>query len=467
MQLALKITLPLALLAFLALGASAWLSVREAVALHHDDVETDQRVAGRVLIAALARELERGTFEEGQRLLMEAANSDTQQARLVLPVEIPQAHRASLNRGEGVIFREVWDSAESWMPIDLGGGRTGALWMQEKLVAERELVRRIVWRHVANFAVLGLVWAVVGIVLGALVVGRPVRKLAAKARRVGQGDYTGPVDIKQSDEIGELAREMNHMCDELIASHDRYETAQAQLRHADRLTTVGLLAAGIAHELGTPLNVVAARAKMIAVGEVQGDAVARNATIIHEQTEQMTRIIRQLLDFARRKEPTMTRFDLSAVSRRSIEVLDTFAEKARCQLRLDASTEVMVVGDPNQLEQVIANLVINAVQAMPSGGPVDMRVSHSRATPPADVEGPEGDYARLDVKDHGEGIPPEVLARVFEPFFTTKAVGDGNGLGLPVAWRISRDHHGWISVESKVGEGTTFSLFLPTGAEAS
>lgn len=472
MQLARKITLPLALCAFLALGVSAWLSVREAVALHHADVERDQGIAGRVFLAALERERGRETFEEGSASLLAAANRDPQNTQVRLtPIDeltLTTQQREALEQGESVIVREVWDSAETWMPVVLPSGERGVLWMQETLVAERDIVRRIITNHVLNFGTLGLLWAIVAVWLGAMVVGRPMRSLAAKARRVGQGDYSGPLNIQQADEIGELAREMNHMCDELLASRERINeevtarnTAQAQLRHADRLTTVGLLAAGIAHELGTPLNVVSVRARMISSGEVEADEAKNNASIIHDQSTQMTRIIRQLLDFARRSAPTMTHFSLSQVAERSIDMLGALAEKAKCTLELLPSDDVAVHGDPNQLEQVITNLIINSVQAMPDGGPVTVKVTNARATPPADMGGPEAAYARLDVRDHGEGIPADVLPRVFEPFFTTKPVGDGNGLGLPVAWGMVRDHHGWIAVDSKVGDGTTFSLFLP------
>ncbi|PZR12695.1 MAG: histidine kinase [Archangium gephyra] len=466
MQLARKILLPLALFAFLAQGVSAWLSVREAVALHHADVERDQGIAGRVLVAALERERQRGTWEQGVAELLAAANHDPDDTQVrILPLTeltLGGQQRAALERGESVIVREVWDSAETWMPVTLPGNAAGVVWMQETLVAERDIVRRIVTSHVLNFGTMGVLWAIVAFWLSTALVGRPMRSLAAKARRVGQGDYTGPLQVHQEDEIGELAREMNHMCDELIASQSRVETAQAQLRHADRLTTVGLLAAGIAHELGTPLNVISVRARMIATGEVEADEAKNNANIIHEQTTQMTRIIRQLLDFARRSPPTMTRFSLQQVAQHSIEVLAPLAEKAKCDLELaPGDFEIKVQGDPNQLEQVIANLIINSVQAMPRGGPVQVKVTRTRATPPADVGGPEAEYARLDVTDRGEGIPEDVLPRVFEPFFTTKPVGDGNGLGLPVAWGILREHQGWIGVDSRSGTGTTFSLFLP------
>lgn len=157
----------------------------------------------------------------------------------------------------------------------------------------------------------------------------------------------------------------------------------------------------------------------------------------------------------------MTRFSLDEVAADAVAMLHPLAEKGGCSLALAPSENVEVDGDPNQLQQVIANLVINSVQAMPQGGPVTLMVKKVRATPPPDLGGPERAYARLDVDDRGGGIAPEVLPRIFEPFFTTKPVGDGNGLGLPVAWGILKDHGGWISVDSRPGFGTTFSLFLP------
>ena len=175
----------------------------------------------------------------------------------------------------------------------------------------------------------------------------------------------------------------------------------------------------------------------------------------------MTRIIRQLLDFARREAPNLTHFALDVVAAESVAMLHPLAEKGGCTLAVAPSERVEIDGDPNQLKQVIANLVINSVQSMPRGGPVTLQVKRVRATPPADLGGPEAPYARLDVTDKGIGITPEVLPRIFEPFFTTKPVGDGNGLGLPVAWGILKDHRGWIAVDSKPDISTTFSLFLP------
>ncbi len=474
MHLARKITLPLALSAFLALGMSAWLSVQEAVALHHGDIERVQVLAGRVLVAALDRERDRGLTAERLQALLDEANGDQQRTVFRL---VPAAELAStltpdkldaLAQGEAVFKLDVWSTAETWLPTALADGSPAALWVRETLDAERAVVRRIVTSHVVNFGTLGVLWAVVAVGLGALVVGRPMRALAAKARRVSQGDYSGPVQLTQQDEIGQLAREMNHMCDELLAARERIErevqarlNAQSALRHADRLTTVGVLAAGLAHELGTPLNVVSMRSKMIATGEVGGDEALGNARIIGEQTQQMTRIIRQLLDFARRSTPNTSQVQLQALAEQVLALLMPLADKAKCRLVLEPGPPLSARVDEGQMQQVLTNLVLNAVQAMPTGGQVTLSLARVRATPPPDVGGLEGDYARLSVRDEGAGIPPEVLPRVFEPFFTTKPVGDGTGLGLPVTWGILRDHHGWIHVDSPPGQGATFSLFLP------
>jgi two-component system NtrC family sensor kinase len=474
MQLARKITLPLALSAFLALGVSAWLSVRAAVSVHHRDVEADQSFAARIFLTALERERARGTFDEGSKALLTTANSDTHRAttRLVRLDELTltPAQRAALSRGEAVFELDVWKTAETWVPTALADGAPAALWVHEALDAESESVSGIVTSHALNAGTLAFLWAVVAVGLGALIVGRPMRALSEKARRVSTGDYTAPLTIEQNDEIGELAREMNHMCDELTASRGRLERetkererAQGALRHADRLTTVGLLGAGIAHELGTPLNVVSLRARMIASGELSEHADVRaSAESIHEQAGQMTRIIRQLLNFARRSSPSSAPFSLTTMVRESASMLRPLAEKASVRFDLSALDEVEVTGDADQLQQALTNLSVNAVQAMArKGGTVSISLKRDRVTPPPDLGGAAVDCARLEVRDDGPGMDADTAGRIFEPFFTTKPVGEGSGLGLSVTWGIMRDHHGWISVDSQPGSGSTFTLFIP------
>jgi signal transduction histidine kinase len=229
--------------------------------------------------------------------------------------------------------------------------------------------------------------------------------------------------------------------------------------------TVGQLASGVAHELGTPLNVIAARAAMLAEGEASVDETKDYARVIGEAADRMTKIIRQLLQFARRKGPRRAPTDLGALVRDALELLEPLAAKRAVELRLDAGAEDAVVDvEVGQIQQVVTNLVMNAMQAMPAGGTVDVAIRTERTTPPADVGGAERDCVCLCVEDRGSGIAPEHLPHIFEPFFTTKDVGEGTGLGLAVTYGIIRDHGGWITVESTPREKTIFAVCLPRPA---
>jgi len=222
----------------------------------------------------------------------------------------------------------------------------------------------------------------------------------------------------------------------------------------------------VAHELGTPLNVVSGRAKMIAQGMVTGDDVAENARIISEQAARIAGIIRQLLDFSRRRGPRLGRGDLRPIAQRTVELLATLARKRSVTLDVEAADiPVTAQIDEAQVQQVLANLVVNGLQAMPHGGRLLVKLGHTRATPPPDVGGPVADYVIVTVEDQGTGMGPDILPRIFEPFFTTKEVGEGTGLGLSVAYGIVREHGGWIDVESNPGEGSCFTIFLRPAPE--
>jgi signal transduction histidine kinase len=254
---------------------------------------------------------------------------------------------------------------------------------------------------------------------------------------------------------------------QLAVATDARIAALEQLRHADRLKTVGQLASGVAHELGTPLNVVSGRANMIARGMVEGDAVTDSARIIAEQAARIAAIIRQLLDFSRRRGPSLGPVDLRPIAARTIELLGTLARKRSVTLAVESPAAALSARvDPGQIQQVLTNLVVNGLQAMPEGGTLTIRLDRRHATPPADVGGPSGEFATVTVEDHGAGIAPENLPRVFEPFFTTKEVGEGTGLGLSVAYGIVREHGGWIDVQSVPGQRTRFTVFLQQAPDA-
>jgi len=337
-------------------------------------------------------------------------------------------------------------------------------------VAELEKDKRVVITRalilIASFILMSGIFAAF---LGIRFVGRPLERLVEKTRRIGAGDFATPIHLNSHDELAELAESLNQMGDQLVQSQDavREETAARiaaieQLRHADRLETVGRLASGMAHELGTPLNVVSGHAGLIASGKLPADRVAQSAEAIKAETGKMTTIIRQLLDFARRSAPRRAPVDLTRLVHETTELLSALAKKHRVTFEFshDADSSVATV-DADQVRQVLTNLIVNAGQAMPHGGKIEIAVHHAHAVPPKGCDAAEGDYFRIDVRDEGEGISEEDIQHVFEPFFTTKQVGKGTGLGLSIAYGIVQEHGGWIDVESRPGAGSCFSVYLP------
>jgi signal transduction histidine kinase len=359
------------------------------------------------------------------------------------------------------------DERFTYAPVLAGDGR-GALELSERLDSERAFTRRSILDTIQTTAALGLLTALLSYLLSSWFVGRPVRALVEMARRMGRRDFGGPVKLASRDELAELAAEMNATGDALLEADARLASETAariaaleQLRHADRLNTVGKLAAGVAHELGTPLNVVVARAELIAKGDANPES-REYARIVVDSARKMTRIIRQLLEFARRREPRKEQGDVATVASHTLDLLRPLAQKQRVELRLyQAGGPHTTRFDAGQIEQALTNLVVNAVQAMSGGGEVDVRVTRERAYASGDHGRLEGEWIAVRVLDRGQGIAPEHLPHIFEPFFTTKDVGSGTGLGLSVAYGIAGDHGGWIDVESRRGQGTTFALFLP------
>jgi signal transduction histidine kinase len=236
-----------------------------------------------------------------------------------------------------------------------------------------------------------------------------------------------------------------------------------QLRHAERLTTIGRLASGIAHELGTPLNVISGHAELLVMGRVSADEVKRSGQILLEQSERITTIVRQLLDFARRGGTRVAPTEMNDLVVATTNLLKSLASKSGIEF-VHLGEEVTCAVNRSEIQQVLTNLVTNAIHAMPKGGRLEVDVRVERTHPPREKHAGLCDYIVLSVRDFGTGIAPDVLPKIFDPFFTTKDVGQGTGLGLSVAYGIVRDHNGWIAVNTRLGEGTTFSVYLPREA---
>lgn len=224
---------------------------------------------------------------------------------------------------------------------------------------------------------------------------------------------------------------------------------QDRLRKTERIAELGTVASGMAHEIGTPMNVILGRAEYL-MDRVTDETVKKGLQTIVAQVERITRVMNQLLAFARRKSPERGPLVLREVIENSVEMFQERLAKSRVQVevRLDEACP-KVQADADQMNQVLINLIMNAVHAMPDGG--QLRIGMV----------PAGTMVKLTVADTGHGIPQEVIARVFDPFFTTKEFGKGTGLGLTVVKGIIEEHHGTIAAESQEGKGTTFTILLP------
>jgi signal transduction histidine kinase len=201
---------------------------------------------------------------------------------------------------------------------------------------------------------------------------------------------------------------------------------------------------------------------MIASGETSPLDVPHDALIIADQAKRMAQIIRQLLDFARKRTPERALTDLASTAEKVVALLGQMADKQGVALSVRQNAEPCVTqSDEGQIQQVLMNVVANAIQATDRGGCAVLALSQRRVQPPLDQGGRERDYCCIEVKDTGRGMDQATIARVFEPFFTTKGIGEGTGLGLSVAYGIVREHGGFIEVESQLGRGSTFTIYLP------
>lgn len=357
----------------------------------------------------------------------------------------------------------------TYCPIAVSNQTPGGLEFTRSLEPLDEQTRALVFSGLSSIGGIALVSLGMMYLAGMRWVARPLDRLMEKTQRIGRGDFSGPLATEGNDELSELSRALNDMCDQLTRQQETIRSEAAarlatleQLRHADRLRSVGRLAAGLAHELGTPLNVVSGRASLIASGKLAPDEIQSSAATIKQEADRITGIVRQLLDFARRRTPQRSRVPLQDLVVRTADLLQPLADKRHTQLQLELPAQPKLVQlDPAQIQQVLTNLLMNAVQSMPQGGQVTLRLSRQQRPPRSAPHEPPRDYAALEICDQGEGIPAEHLEQIFEPFFTTKQVGEGTGLGLSIASGIVEEHEGWIDVTSQPGQGSCFTVYLP------
>lgn len=247
----------------------------------------------------------------------------------------------------------------------------------------------------------------------------------------------------------ELATAGRSLAQQVDAQRTELKQTTDRARAAEQLASVGTLAAGLAHEIGTPMGVIRGHAELLE-GKVDDDKSRSRVRTIIEQIDRITNIMQALLDLARPRAPLRETVALSEVVDTAVSFLEEKLRRRGIEVARNFEALPAIKADAEKLQQLFLNLVLNAVDAMPGGGHLELAL---RKTTDGRVE--------ALVEDDGTGIAPEELGRIFDPFVTSKEAGRGSGLGLVVAHGIAVDHGGDIAVESELGNGTRFSVTFP------
>ncbi len=413
-----------------------------------------------IVLQRLDGELLSSSFDE-----VEGASAEA----MLSPQEIPALSGLML-RGFEAYDREFQAGYTPWTARNQVLGVMGVALPSNFLVAAESTSRN-------TFSLLFSISTISIIVVGYLLasnISRPILRLRRMAQAVASGDLEQESGIRRLDEIGDLAAAFDTMADDLQARtaeaeqlyaeaidrnqqleemYQRLQSAQQQLVQSEKLASVGQLSAGIVHDVKNPLGVIKGVAEELLEDRVPGSPEHESLQVIRDNASRANAIVTDMLTFARQTPPAMIRRDLRETVEGSLRLTNYMLRKGKVELDLQLPPDpVTLTFDSQQLQQVIINLVQNAVQAMPDGG--RLRVHLQR----------DDGVAVIEIEDTGSGISPEHLARVFDPFFTTKPEGQGTGMGLSVSYGIISRHHGTIHVSSKPGEGALFTIRLPMQA---
>ncbi len=312
-------------------------------------------------------------------------------------------------------------------------------------------------RAVLAFLAITMIGALVSMLLSYFISRRisvPIMKLVSASREVAQGNLDARVEIKSSDELGEMADSFNAMASSLMQRDEQLkEFARNKIMESERLALIGQLAANVAHELNNPLQGIVTYSHLLLEKMDGENSSTSSAQKIVTQANRCRDIIRGLLDFSRQRKPDATVCDINSVLNECVALLENQAPFQNIHVEKDLERNLpMIVVDPSQMQQVFINMIINAAEAMEEGGELTLKTRID----------PVDEFVEIEITDTGHGIPEENMEKLFDPFFTTKDVGHGTGLGLAISYGIIKEHRGTISVESEVDQGTTFIIRLPT-----
>jgi signal transduction histidine kinase len=310
-------------------------------------------------------------------------------------------------------------------------------------------------RYLVTSVVTALAPNLILVALVIRIISRPLRRVTEAAVDVAGGRYGTQVDLRSNDEVGLLASSFNEMSRKMAEDIERLRSMGEQLVRTERLAAAGTLAAGVAHEVNNPLASISSLVQMLQTRPLDASTEAETREmlrLVSTQVERITRVLREMTDFARSRTPARAPTDIARVLEASIRLasFDKAFKRLRLTTEFDARAP-LVLADADQLQQVFLNLLLNARDAMPDGGDLRVRTVYEETSRQLSIE----------IADTGGGIAPDALARVFDPFFTTKPAGAGTGLGLAVCLGIVTAHGGSIRLSADNGRGTLARIVLP------
>ncbi len=282
----------------------------------------------------------------------------------------------------------------------------------------------------------------------------PLRRVSSFFRDVVNRHRGLDIHLEARDygEVSDLAESFNRMMGYLKISEDEKKEIEERLRQADKLASIGQLAAGVAHEINNPLSLILGYTKMLRK-ECRGEGqVKEDLEIVYNNARLCKKIVEDLLSFSRQEKTNFVPVDLNAAVEAAVASLEEQFERGGISIKrnYDASLP-QLPADKDKMKRIFTNLLMNSFQAMKSGGIITVKTEYDR----------EGNGARIIFSDTGSGMPENILGKIFEPFFTTKPPGQGTGLGLAVSYGMVKEHNGEISVQSTEGVGTSFTLWFP------
>jgi len=476
------LTLVLVIPLTLVVGVYAVIRVRQEQAQRLDDSRRTMTLAAKAVEIAVEGALDSRNTGQVQHLLDEIVDDQEDvvrirlfdrslapigaTSRLALDDQLPSsALRRAIEQGQPELRYREHDGRlllYSVVPIR-GPDRTpqAAMEVVQLATSVQERVQtagREVWLRLGMLAV--AVAVLTGLVLQRQVL-RPLARLMEGIRQVGEGHPGPPLPVERGDEFGRVAAAFNEMAERLEAARrklleetERTLDLERQLSQAETLAVAGKLAAAFAHEVGTPLNIVSGRAEFLLQSLPSDDPRRRDLGGIIDQIDRISGIIHSLLDAVRPQKPELEPVRLADVVERLLPLIEHVARREGARLTADvADTLPAVLADPGQLQQVVINLLVNAIEAVAPQGAVTLSARTESHGGTAGIA--------IVVADTGPGIPVAQHAAVFEPFYTTKPRGKGTGLGLSICRDIVKDHRGEIRIETRPTGGTAFVVWLP------